>query len=223
MSRAGAHGLGRASLSVGPRLCFGPGLPGQVFGPRSQALRPKRCHISAQSEAWSLAEMRWNRKVRNLLLSSVVVGAGITIGMIGMKEIGGFAYEAANTYVQIQQAKDPIYINAQNETKFTELLNRITKNRHDDFEHYCRGPMDAAMDSLADSAKKSLISMDQYQKELNSITLEWGGKCAARYGWDNFNAPNITQEYNRVIRPKMEAGWFGDHEWLEKKMDEYFK
>jgi hypothetical protein len=104
--------------------------------------------------------------MKSLLLTSVVIGAGIAIGIAGMNAVGAVAYQAATTYVQIQQAKDPIYINAQNEIKFTELLNRITKNRNDDFEHYCKGPMDAAMDSLDDSAKKSLISMDQYQKDL---------------------------------------------------------
>jgi hypothetical protein len=78
--------------------------------------------------------------MKSLLLTSVIIGAGLAIGIAGMNAVGGVAYQAATTYVQIQQAKDPIYINAQNEIKFTELLNRITKNRHDDFEHYCKGP-----------------------------------------------------------------------------------
>jgi hypothetical protein len=141
--------------------------------------------------------------MRNLLLTGVVIGGGIAIGIAGMNAIGGVAYKAAATYVEIQQAKDPIYIDAQNEQRFTELLNRITASRHDD--------MQRCMDMFASEAGAN----PNYGKDV--------GNCSAQYGWDNTSLPDLTKEYIRVMRPKLEAGWIGDHAWLEQKLNKYYK
>jgi hypothetical protein len=138
--------------------------------------------------------------MKSLLLTSVVIGAGIAIGIAGMNAVGGVAYQVATTYTEIQQAKDPIYINQQNELRLTKLIDSITKDRHDDYQH----------------------CMDIFGSEAG-VNPDFGkhvGKCAAQQGWDNAEASDMQQQFKTIMRAKIRQWWIGDHDWLERHLAE---
>lgn len=58
----------------------------------------------------------------------------------------------------------------------------------------------------------------KYQENLNYAFHIWGGQCAAIWGWDNFDAPDATQEYNKFICDKIRYAWVGNRNWLEAKL-----
>ena len=103
------------------------------------------------------------------------------------------------------------------------MVNQVEKYRNDDFAHYCKPAYQAASDSLDASFKNGQLSLEQFKVDLANFGLEYGGKCAADHGWDNYNAPDASQQWKTTMRAKVKAEWFGDPVWLDKRMAEYFK
>lgn len=83
--------------------------------------------------------------------------------------------------------------NTRNVHELWGIVNNINKERQYVLDHYC--PYE-----LFPDAKSS-------------------GECAARFGWDNFNAPDGQQQYDKIMRAKITQAWVGDMEWLKRQLD----
>jgi hypothetical protein len=142
-------------------------------------------------------------------LGGIAIGAGIVIGIVVVALLGGVCYEV----LQYQQVNDPINIEAATTQRYDELISRITKARYDDSVHYCFNPRDVAVGEL----QKTVVSNPNFEADLNQLLHIYGGECIAKYGWDNFQAPDSAQQYKRVMRAKIREAWFGDKIWLERK------
>ena len=141
--------------------------------------------------------------MRNYLFAGIGLGAGIAIGIAGMNWLGGVASQAVGTAaVAIEQAnKTP---DQQNNEEFWKTLNRINAYRHDDMQH--------CMDMFESEAGGVFAT---YQRDVSA--------CGVKAGWDDTSAPDVTQQYSRIMKVKIRAEWGRDPVWLEKKMNEYFK
>jgi hypothetical protein len=51
-----------------------------------------------------------------------------------VRGVDGVVYQGATTYAAVQAANDPVNIEAQNETRFNDLVARISKRRGDDYQ-----------------------------------------------------------------------------------------
>jgi hypothetical protein len=68
--------------------------------------------------------------------------------------------------------------------------------------------------------------MDMFEKEagVNPNYSEDVSDCAAGYGWDRTDGPDLAQQYNMVMSAKVREYSAGlDRVWLDKKIAEYFK
>lgn len=140
----------------------------------------------------------------NKFLGGMAIGAGIVIGAGLVIGVGGVGYQAASTYLAVQAANDPANIEAAKEAEFIEIVKRVSGIRHDYFQR--------CMDRFKEEAGVS----SSYSKDVSD--------CAASYGWDRTDGPDITQQYNRVMSAKVREYSGGlDREWLDKKIAEYFK
>ena len=121
---------------------------------------------------------------------AIAIGAGIVIGAGLVIGVGGVGYQAASTYLAVQAANDPANIEAAKEAEFIEIVKRVSGIRHDYIQR----------------------CMDRFEKEagVNPNYPKDVSDCAASYGWDRTDGPDITQQYNRVMSAKVQGifGWF---------------
>ena len=87
--------------------------------------------------------------------------------------------------------------------------------RHDDFVHYCTEPRDKAIDRMM--IANQIRFNPNLQAEQDALFKAFGGKCSAKHGWDDFEAPDSSQQWLRVMQVKIVYMWFGDKAWLERR------